>query len=1336
MKRAARIAAIVVGTGLGLVALALGGFLVFANTGAGRGAIEALAAKVSGGKLRLQGLSGRFPDALRAATVQIRDARGTWLTLNNVVLDWSPWHLFAGALVIDKLTAAHAILARWPAGGGSGAGLPPVRLAVDELRVDRLDLAPGIAGAPATLRMTGKLSLASPANAQIALDIERLDRAGSYIFRGALTAKGDQAKIDIAEPPEGLVARLAGLPDLGPLSVTASLAGPRAAERLSLVAKAGALHAESQGMVDLDAHRLDLEATISSAAMKPRPDLSWRSANVDLHLHGALDRLGGTGTIKISDLAFAGARVGQVTGALQGNRGKLDLSASFNRIRVPGRRPDLLAAAPLTLHAEVALGVPGQPMTFTLTHPLLRISGQGHLRPAPAVQIAVTLPNLEPFAALVGAKVEGRASFTANLLRRNGGARIALAGVLAATGGDALASKLLGPKTRFDFAGLLQGKNLTVEKAVIDGAALHASAHGGVTGGVVDLAWGATLANIAALAPTIAGPFSVEGRVQGPESDLALTLRGHGLIAVRGAAPAPIDASAEITGLPKLASGRIAIGGRLAGAPLAFAANFQRKANGATRLAIDRAAWKSLSAQGSLTVPPGSVFPLGQLRLRAARLADLDPLIGTAVTGSIEARLDTVRSGGALQARLHADARKLSGLGGRAQQAVLDATIDNATRRPTAKMRLAVTGIAAKNLTGNATLDATGPESALALHLVANLTTPGGGGARIQGDAVARLSQRALRLTTLQARYRGQAVRLLAPAQLRFANGITIDRLQLGAGNATLTLAGRLTPTLRLTASLSNASPMLAVPFLNGLGGTGSIAVDAALGGTLSAPNGTIRATIHRLRLGGIGNALPAADLDATATIRGRNARLEAHLAAGANMRLQMAGVIPLRAGAPIDLKLAGKLDLALLDPLLTPSGRRVHGTVTLALGVAGTMTRPRITGSARIGDASLEDYTQGVHITAINGTVLGEGDTLRLGPLTGRAGNGTITLAGTIAIFTPGVPIDLTIRSHNARPLASDLLTATLDADLTLKGALANPGSLVLAGRIVVSRASIQIPDQFPHSVAVIEVRRPGQKPAPPPAPTAIGLDLTIDAPAQVFVRGHGLDAEMGGELRLKGKSSAPQITGGFTLRRGTFSLAGRTLNFTTGRVAFDGFGVKPKIDPTLDFVAESTANGVTARLSVTGYADAPKIGLSSAPVLPQDEILARLLFGESMTQVTPFQAIEIAQAVASISGIGVATDPLAAVRNSLGLDRLTVGAASGNTPGAALQAGKYIANRVYLGTKETTSGAAQAQVQIDLTKHLKLKSTLGTGQAPATGVTPGNDPGSSIGLSYQFEY
>jgi translocation and assembly module TamB len=131
-----------------------------------------------------------------------------------------------------------------------------------------------------------------------------------------------------------------------------------------------------------------------------------------------------------------------------------------------------------------------------------------------------------------------------------------------------------------------------------------------------------------------------------------------------------------------------------------------------------------------------------------------------------------------------------------------------------------------------------------------------------------------------------------------------------------------------------------------------------------------------------------------------------------------------------------------------------------------------------------------------------------------------------------------------------------------------------------------VNIPEGLPPSVAVLNVRRPGQAPPPPPAPAppaVVRLGIEVDAPSNIFVRGKGLFAELGGTLHIAGTSVAPIIEGAFDMRRGDFSLAGTTLNFTSGTVGFNGVGVTGRIDPNLNFEADSIQNGVVATLKIT---------------------------------------------------------------------------------------------------------------------------------------------------------
>src|SRR5690606_9526217 len=78
--------------------------------------------------------------------------------------------------------------------------------------------------------------------------------------------------------------------------------------------------------------------------------------------------------------------------------------------------------------------------------------------------------------------------------------------------------------------------------------------------------------------------------------------------------------------------------------------------------------------------------------------------------------------------------------------------------------------------------------------------------------------------------------------------------------------------------------------------------------------------------------------------------------------------------------------------------------------------------------------------------------------------------------------------------------------------------------------------------------------------APAATGggggglrLDITLIATQGVFVRGgFGIDAEVGGSLRIIGTTGNPQAIGGLQLRRGRMEALGRRFDFTRGEITF----------------------------------------------------------------------------------------------------------------------------------------------------------------------------------------
>jgi translocation and assembly module TamB len=1340
MARTIRILAWVTGVLIVLPVALITLVVVVANMDWGRRLLELTTAQLSGGQVVLTGVSGRFPDDLRIAHAEVHDADSLWLSADDVALQWSPSRLASKRLQIQLLRVGRIELRRLPTSSTSreDSSEPfklPVRVDVAQVEIDELAIGVPLAGVAASVSIQGSVRAASLQEAEAALTVSRLDAPGSYQFSGRIDPASLKIDLDLNEPPQGLLAGLANLPDLGALSVQATVDGPRNATAMRLAIAAGPLRASGLGTLDLAGQIINLDVTASAPAMTPRQDVSWKQVSLQAHVHGPFKSPDAKGQVRIDGLSAGAVQLHTFRADVEGNRGWVGMHAVLDRLRIPGPKPDLLQSAPIDLRADVKLDDPKRPVTFALSHPLVSMQGNANTGGELSGALTINAFALAPFAAIAGVDLKGRTTLNANFTASNQATKVDLTGVVGVTGGVAPIPALIGDGAKLAVSAKFQGEDVTIERAQLDGKTLRVSADGSVKHRVVDLNWKMALSDLTAVASAVSGQMEAHGRVQGPQGNLNLVADATGDAGTEGFPRGPIKASMRLQGLPGAPAGRVDAQGSLDRSPLELAMTLQHGGDSSLLATIERADWKSVHAEGSVGMRASDRLPQGRMAVQIARLSDLQPWIGQDAQGSVVANVDVVPSGGHVQAKIELDARNAAI--GRSQIDHLNVTgrVDDPTTHPNVALQFAANNIVTNGLSGNARLQADGPLDALVLKLSADLHNVAEAQARVTATATLNMPAKQMSLSALQAHYKDQTAQLLAPARVSFGDGLAVDRLRVGMQQAVLEAAGRVAPTLDLTASLRNVTPALVKTFVPDLQAEGTMNVEARLTGTTAQPRGTVRLNGNGLRMRtGAGPTLPAATLQANADLEGQFARIDVRLSGGSQVRLNASGRLPLSMTAPIDVHGDGTIDATIANPILEVNGRRVKGQISLDLAVSGNFAMPRIDGSAKLAQGEIQDYALGAHLTNVEALIQATGDTLRIASLTAQAGPGTVSASGTVGLLAAGRPVDVKLTARNARALASDLLTADTDLDLTLRGP--STTRLDVTGKIIINNADINIPSALPPTVAVLDVRRPGQKPPPPPSTPAmvIGFDLTVDAPGQVFVRGRGLDAEAGGELHVAGTTAAPQISGGFEMRRGTFDLGGASLKFTSGKVGLNGRGLTQKIDPTLDFEAESTSGGITAKLAVTGYADAPKITLTSVPDLPQDEILARLLFGTNVRQLTALQIVQIGAAIVSLSGSGGGLNPLLAAQKSLGLDRLSVGSTS--TGGTSVEAGRYVSSNVYVGAKQTTSGSTQAKVQVDLTKRLKLQATLGTGGTTVQGITPDNDPGSSIGLSYQFEY
>jgi translocation and assembly module TamB len=1307
----------------------------------------------TGGQVRTGGLSVGIGGTVTADRVDLEDKDGVWLTIENMSVEMRPLRLFAGELHIDRLTIAHATLARTPVSSGGGSGSLPLHVILTNGHIDRFDADKALIGQPVSVSVDASGDLPSLEQAKFDLAADALDDGAAYRVAGALEPASIQLKVDANEPAGGLIARVAGLHEALPLAIAVSAQGPLTATATNVSVTAGALHLTEAGTVNLSNRSGDVQLDASLPAMTPMSDAAFQSASLHAHLTGSLAQPAGSGTFAIAGLAAQGATIARVDAQLNGDAARISAQATLTGVQAPAEFRTLLPSAPITLNAEVALSEPGKfdhlRTTVSVAAGDVRLGASGSADiPGRSgdFNVSATVPAMTPLGAVSWQSAALQAHLSGPLAEPTGSGTLTIAG-LAAQGAsvERLDAQLNGNPTRIAAQATLTGLHApgqfqlppgpltlntevglkapgafnqftTAFSVMASGLRLEGSGNADVANRSGELNVSASLPAMAPIANVSWQSASLQAHVAGslaqPAGSGTLSISG---LSAEGAAAERVDAAMHADGgRMNLQATLTALrtpgprAGLLAAAPVVIDASADLgEPDRPVKLTIEhplldvtataRTAGaisgdltghlKDIAAlapgvRGSLTVD-GHLVPDNGLSLTAGINGDL-------ASGSMPAA--------AVQASLHARG--------------LETT-------PTAELT-ATAAQASNRVQVDASLDGRGQAR---LQLAANAY-----GARASATAGFDVQAKLLSLTALTADWQGQHAALQTPVRVSLADGVRIDRLRLGLNTATLDVSGRVSPSLDLTAALRNLSVGIADQFVPNLGAQGTVNADARLTGSFAQPAGTIRVTGSGLRMAtGTVGAFPPAQVTANAMLAGTTARVNANATAG-SARFTVTGTAPLDAAGALDLHAKGNLDLALLNRILAAHGTTVHGEVALDAAIAGTVAAPRAQGTLRLSGGEVQDVVHGMHLQAIAASLQAQGDSVRIERLNARAGDGTISASGSIGLAAP-LPVDVTVTAHNARPISSDLVTTVLDADVTLRGSVMN--ALTVGGNITLDNTEIRVPERLPASVAVLKIVNTKAPPPPPPlfSLANVALDLNLSAPSQVFVRGRGLDSEFYGQFHIGGTAAAPRPDGRLRMRRGTFDLVGKTLTFSQGTIGLDGSG---RIDPTLDFTATNMTGNTTSTLQISGYASDPKFTLSSVPPLPQDEVLSQLLFGKSTSSLGVFQLAGIAAGIAQLTGAGGGFDPLDKLRSGLGLSYLNVGQQGS---GSGVSAGREIATGVTIGARQSVSGqGAQATMQIDLGRGFKLETALGTGGTTTT--TTGDPGGSSVGLSWEYQY
>lgn len=1305
------------------------------------------------GTLRLSGLKGDPLQAATLADIALVDDEGVWLRAKDARVEWTPAALFAGELEIKSINFRTVDVVRKPLlANQQDENTPPpeIGLRLDAISVEDLHLAEPVIGIEARYRIDGGAArprdgsgFARMTLSPVSGPADKADISAEWSPEG-----GIKGSANLSGPPGGLIAAVLQSPDDQPVALTADVAGTLqtfttkgnlnfgadsvASFRLArtgpkavldaqilpgrwpmlaeLAARTGAqvdMHGEAD-LTDL-AHaptllRVTAPAGIVEAATQydyttwelPM-DIGITATNLDLAtitppLSGRIDATGPLtlsltgvswkGNVIANHMTFPSGRADRISTPLKVDFQRNSITWETIGAAVEGARVDALSSlAPahykasvrgemnlrtgvLEIHGSQIEGAPGSVAargTIDVQSGAMDLQGSARFN---------RLADVVPLSGSAQGRWSVKRTSTTSPIRVNADLEGRNVG-----SSNATLAEIAGPSPRLTLNGVVSNGRFAIESGTINGAALRATMTGRITdaGAIAGRASGVLHRRLdlsGVRIETAAFDADVTGTMKQPQvklrlRDAAVTAAGVTISELGGTAEARLGEA--ITGRFSL-NGHSDIG--------AFVASGDIKAG--------EGDWRIERLNASL----------GELKFAASRLGFADgalsavftasgPLAGVAgiEKGALTAS-GTVRLGGDLTA--------------------------NVTGRLTdvrsAGVRLDLVSFEAKASGGNARVEAHARGSVgapLDLNLIATGKRHGEGWA---GEATLDGSVDQLPIKTSR-----PAIWKQGPAGWSLDAAFTALR-----GNVDIDLAkeGRMA-TARIAMQDVNLRGLSRLARITPIAGT--------VTGTATFANGDGPAS-GELHLA-IANANPVGVTTDPVTLTISSTLRDGMLVSessgeGQGFNLKASSRVPVIEGEGFAISLApeapmtSQVDLhgraEQLWALFGPEDQSLRGVLDANLRATGTMGHPILEGGITVAEGAYEHGDTGLALRDISARGTFDQNSARITGVKANDGKGgTLTAEGEIT-WNGNVHGGITFNASNLRALGRDDRMAIMSGDGAIR---IGDENIEVTGKFAVSQARISIEQPASESIPIIPgLRRvnfpnqavddTGAAAAAPPWRRPVQLDVRVTAPRRIMIFGRGLDTEWGANLHITGPVADPSIAGTATLERGDLDLAGRRFQFDTGTITLDG----PIRMARIDIAANRTTADITASVRITGTPVEPKFVLESSPALPQDEILARVLFGRSVTQLSGFEAAQLAAGLAQLAGGQAGFDPVGLVRKATGLDRVTFGAENGI---ASVAAGKYIAEDVYLQVGAGGSGGVGAEVEWEPTDGLSISSS-----------------------------
>lgn len=1309
----------------------------------------------SGLRVRIGRIDGSIFGKSQLRNVTIADRHGIFLTSPNIKLDWTPGAWLENKLHVDNLTAERVNLVRLPVlkpSTGNGPILPGFDIHVGLLRIDRLDVGSQVSGTARSGALQGK---ADVNHGRALIELAAIINNGGDRILFHLDAEPDRNKFNVlarvTAPADGL------LP---------AMIGTKRTIKLMVVGKGSWTHWRGAAGLDLSG-RPTARLALGADSGHYRLQGVWAPAQfLTGKLHNLTQRLvtiRGDGTLKDRQLD------GQLSAASPELRavakGRIDLASNSYRAMRLGIdliKPTALFDNMTGKSVRMVWTLDGPFASATYSYRLtsdfvrfddqgfaaLRAEGAGRLSAWPMrVPIRLSATAITGIGDVAGAmlanpKIEGWLTLTPKMVQ---GQDLRLTSAKW-SGNLSLLIDLVSGRFDLQLSGAMQRyliPGLGIVDVITDlhvapgpaGKGSHVvgtakawvrrldngffqSLTGGLPSLTTNIERGSDgivhLADLRLYSPKLRlagaglryrdGTFHLmaTGR-QSQYGPLKLVLDGH---IERPKLQLLFDHPNDTLGLSDV---------RLALDP--FAAGYRYRASGGSRLG-------PFTSNGQILLPHGSPATIAVAALDAGGAhasGDLqsvqDGFLGrlAMANGPIGGTIDFSPSGHAQKIDLHLNFAKASFQDlvlvrtGRADGSIILDQGNSSIEGSTDVRGVAVGGFALARLTANA-------------HLVngsglVRAAVAGQRGARFTFNTVAEVAPSSIRLTG-QGSIENQALALSQPAQLtRSGDGWTLAPTNVSFAGGTATLSGRSGSAPEVHAQLGGMPlQVLDIIWPNlDLSGAATGRVDYAW---KSNRSGSVNLKVHGLSRAGLVLASKPVDVGIAALVSGNRAGLRAVAASdGIIIGRAQAQFAPLGNG-PLIAELLNAPLLAQLrysgpaDTLWRLTGSEVldmSGPLAVGADIGGKLANPAIRGSLKIQDGRLESAITGMIIDHVASQAHFSGPQLVFSQIHGQtSGGGSVAGSGSVTFAGGKSLLDLRFNASQALLLNRDDVAARVSGAFQIKsdayGSLISGDLKLDKGRFQLGRASAGA------SVAQLNVRETGLDEDEVIEPAALHpwkLNLKL-AGGNLQVIGLGINSRWTTSLQIGGLADSPRFNGTADLVQGNYDFAGKIFRLNDGVIRFRD---ESPPDPTLSIHAEASVQGLDATVTVAGTGLKPEISFASTPAMPQDELLSRILFGTSITNLSAPEALQLASAVAALQSGNGSLDPINALRRAVGLDRLRIVPADVSTgQKTALGAGKYITRKLFVEVITDGAGYSATQAEYQVTRWLSILSTVST--------------------------